>query len=99
MGILGQSQAGDAGVAMSTGRARFMPLAAAGATLGCSTAQAYSLVCNGDLPAIRLAVCGEWRVERAVLEQYVRLASGLTREMAKTRPRGIFGLRSELDGA
>ncbi len=84
---------------MPTGRARFMPLATAGEALGCSPVQTYSLICNGDLPAIRLAGCGEWRVERAVLEQYLRLASGLARERAKTRPRGIFGLRSELDGA
>ncbi len=101
MGTPGQHQANDAMAAWAElpDRTRFMPLTAAGEALGCSDAQAYSLVCRGDLPAIRLAGCGVWRVERAVLEQYLRLASGLTRERAKTRPRGIYGLRSELDGA
>ncbi len=74
VGTLGQIQAAAATVAMPTGRARFLPLAAAGAALGCSPAQAYSLICHGDLPAIRLAGCGQWRVERALLEQYLRLA-------------------------
>ena len=99
MRIPGQNPANDAVVGMPEvpSRSRFMPLAAAGAALGCSAAQTYSLVCRGDLPAIRLAGCGVWRVERATLEQYLRLASGLTREKARKRPRGIFGLPSEAD--
>lgn len=50
---------------------RFLTLADVAEALNTSSAQVYALVRRGDLPAIKIGGRGQWRVERAVLEQYI----------------------------
>jgi excisionase family DNA binding protein len=42
--------------------------------LAISASQVYALVRRGDLPAVKLGEREQWRVERAKLEIYSRLA-------------------------
>ena len=48
--------------------ARFLKLTDVAETLNISSAQAYALVRNGDLPAIKVGGRGQWRVESTQLE-------------------------------
>ncbi|RSM53090.1 DNA-binding protein [Actinoplanes sp. ATCC 53533] len=50
---------------------RFMLLSDVAAELNVSDSQVYHLVRNGELPAIKIGGRGQWRVERAKLEQYI----------------------------
>lgn len=52
--------------------ARFLTLADVAEELSISVAQARSLVRSGDLPAIQVGGRGMWRVESAVLEEYIQ---------------------------
>ena len=51
--------------------ARFLKLTDVAETLNISSAQAYALVRNGDLPAIKVGGRGQWRVESTQLESYI----------------------------
>ena len=59
-------------VAVSAGhpRPRFLTLDQVGEELNISRAQVYALVRTGALPAIKVGGRGQWRVERAVLEEH-----------------------------
>jgi excisionase family DNA binding protein len=48
-----------------------MLLSDVAAELNVSDSQVYHLVRNGELPAIKIGGRGQWRVERAKLEQYI----------------------------
>lgn len=50
---------------------RFLTLDDVAEVLNISTSQTYALVRNGDLPAIKIGGRGQWRVERAKLEDYI----------------------------
>ena len=50
---------------------RFLTLADVAEILNTTSAQVYALVRRGDLPAIKIGGRGQWRVERAKLEQYI----------------------------
>ena len=50
---------------------RFLTLADVAEVLNTSSAQVYALVRRGDLPAIKIGGRGQWRVERAALEDYI----------------------------
>ncbi len=50
---------------------RFLTLADVMETLNISSAQAYSLVRTGELPAIQVGGRGQWRVEATELESYI----------------------------
>ncbi len=50
---------------------RFLTLADTAEILNISAGQAYALVRNGELPAIKLGEHGQWRIERHVLEAYI----------------------------
>ncbi|WP_228389574.1 helix-turn-helix domain-containing protein [Cumulibacter manganitolerans] len=52
--------------------ARFLKLTDVAETLNISSAQAYALVRNGELPAIKVGGRGQWRVETTVLEAYIQ---------------------------
>lgn len=52
--------------------ARFLKLTDVAETLNISSAQAYALVRNGDLPAIKVGGRGQWRVETSELESYIQ---------------------------
>ena len=50
---------------------RFITIADTAEILNISAGQAYSLVRNGELPAIKVGANGQWRIERSVLESYI----------------------------
>ncbi|MDT4912703.1 MAG: hypothetical protein QOC66_1831 [Pseudonocardiales bacterium] len=50
---------------------RFLTLADVAEVLNISTSQAYALVRNKDLRAIKIGGRGQWRVERDQLEDYI----------------------------
>lgn len=50
---------------------RFLLLSDVAAELNVSDSQVYHMVRSGELPAIRIGGRGQWRVERAKLEQYI----------------------------
>jgi excisionase family DNA binding protein len=53
--------------------ARFLQLADVAEELNVSVSQVYHMVRSGELPAIKIGGRGQWRVERAKLEEYIRL--------------------------
>lgn len=57
-----------------------MQLNAVAEELDISWAQAYALVRDGSLPAIKVGGRGQWRVERAQLEAYIERMYAQTRE-------------------
>jgi excisionase family DNA binding protein len=48
-----------------------MLLSDVAAELNVSDSQVYHMVRSGELPAIKIGGRGQWRVERAKLEQYI----------------------------
>jgi excisionase family DNA binding protein len=51
--------------------ARFLTLDHVADELAISRSQAYALVRNGSLPAMKVGGRGQWRVERTRLEQWI----------------------------
>lgn len=58
---------------------RFLTLTDVQEMLNISSAQAYSLVRSGDLPAIQVGGRGQWRVEATELEAYIERQYEATR--------------------
>lgn len=58
---------------------RFLTLADVAETLNVSASQAYALVRSGELPAIKVGGRGQWRIESAVLEDYIARMYAQTR--------------------
>jgi excisionase family DNA binding protein len=50
---------------------RFLQLSDVALELNVSDSQVYHLVRSGELPAIKIGGRGQWRVERAKLEEYI----------------------------
>ena len=67
---------------------RFLQLADVAEVLNISSAQAYALVRNGDLPAIKGGGRGQWRVERSVLEDYIARMYAETADFVRQHPLG-----------
>ena len=67
---------------------RFLTLADVAETLNISAAQAYALVRNGELPAIKVGGRGQWRIEAAELEGYISRMYAQTRDFVSTHPFG-----------
>jgi excisionase family DNA binding protein len=67
---------------------RFLTLADVAETLNISASQAYALVRNGDLPAIKVGGRGQWRVEAAELETYIARMYTETADFVRTHPLG-----------
>jgi excisionase family DNA binding protein len=65
---------------------RFLTLADVAEVLNTSSAQVYSLVRRGDLPAIKIGGRGQWRVEASELESYIERAYAQTREFVDQHP-------------
>ncbi len=65
---------------------RFLLLADVAEILNISNAQIYALVRNGDLPAIKIGGRGQWRVERAALEDYIQRCYAETRAFVTQHP-------------
>lgn len=73
---------------MAHGSPRFLQLSDVAEILNISAAQAYALVRSGDLPAIKVGGRGQWRVESAVLEDYIQRLYAKTRDFVATHPLG-----------
>jgi len=67
---------------------RFLTLADVAETLNISAAQAYALVRNGELPAIKVGGRGQWRNEAAELESYISRMYAQTRDFVTAHPFG-----------
>jgi excisionase family DNA binding protein len=67
---------------------RFLTLADVSEILNISAAQAYALVRNGELPAIKVGGRGQWRVEADELERYIARMYAQTREFVSAHPFG-----------
>lgn len=57
-----------------TPRPRFMTLHEVATELAISHRQVYQMVRRGDLRAIKFGERGTWRIERAVLDEFVETA-------------------------
>jgi excisionase family DNA binding protein len=67
---------------------RFLQLADVAEVLNISAAQAYALVRNGDLRAIKIGGRGQWRVETNELEAYIARMYEETSDFVNTHPLG-----------
>jgi excisionase family DNA binding protein len=56
----------------ATVEGRFLLLSDVAAELNVSDSQVYHMVRSGELPAIKVGGRGQWRVERAKLEEYIQ---------------------------
>lgn len=65
---------------------RFLTLEDVALYLNVSVQQAYSLVRNGELPAIKIGGRGVWRVDRVQLEAYVERLHEETKAWAEAHP-------------
>jgi len=74
---------------------RFMLMADVAKELAVSESQVYHMVRSGELPAIKIGGRGQWRVERARLEQYIEQKYAETAEWVKQNP--LSGRDEELD--
>lgn len=73
---------------MAQNSPRFLLLADVAEVLNISSAQAYALVRNGDLPAIKVGGRGQWRVEATELEAYIQRLYAETRDFVDNHPLG-----------
>lgn len=65
---------------------RFLTLSDVAEVLNISASQAYALVRNGDLAAIKIGGRGQWRVERNQLESYIERLYDETRQFVQKHP-------------
>ncbi len=65
---------------------RFLTLEDVAEVLNISTSQAYALVRNRELDAIKIGGRGQWRVERDRLEAYISRMYEQTREFIAQHP-------------
>ncbi|MGZ4610904.1 MAG: helix-turn-helix domain-containing protein [Actinomycetes bacterium] len=63
---------------------RFLQLTDVAEILNTSSAQVYSLVRSGELPAIKIGGRGQWRVEADELEKYIQRMYEQTRDFVST---------------
>jgi excisionase family DNA binding protein len=67
---------------------RFLLLGDVAEILNISVSQAYALVRNDELRAIKIGGRGQWRVERAELEAYIERAYADTQAFIRANPLG-----------
>lgn len=65
---------------------RFLRLSDVADELNISASQAYALVRNGELPAIKVGGRGQWRVEAKALETYIQQKYDETQEFIRNHP-------------
>jgi excisionase family DNA binding protein len=73
---------------------RFLLLSDVAAELNVSDSQVYHMVRSGELPAIKIGGRGQWRVERAKLEEYIQRKYEETASWVVQNPLG----QGEVDG-
>jgi excisionase family DNA binding protein len=66
--------------------ARFLLLSEVAAELNVSDSQVYHMVRSGELPAIKIGGRGQWRVERARLEEYIQQKYAETADWVSHNP-------------
>jgi excisionase family DNA binding protein len=66
--------------------ARFLLLSDVATELNVSDSQVYHLVRSGELPAIKIGGRGQWRVERAKLEEYIQHKYAETADWVRENP-------------
>jgi excisionase family DNA binding protein len=74
---------------------RFLQLSDVAAELNVSDSQVYHMVRSGELPAIKIGGRGQWRVERARLEEYIQRRHDETAAWVAQNP--LLGHDDELD--
>ena len=65
---------------------RFLTLTDVAEVLNVSSAQAYALVRNGDLPSMKVGGRGQYRIERNDLEDYIKRMKAETAEFINAHP-------------
>ncbi len=65
---------------------RFLLLSEVAVELNCSDSQVYHMVRSGELAAIKIGGRGQWRVERARLEEYIERKYAETAEWVRHNP-------------
>lgn len=65
---------------------RFLLLSDVATELNVSDSQVYHMVRSGELPAIKIGGRGQWRVERARLEEYIQRKYAETAEWVQSNP-------------
>ena len=65
---------------------RFLLLSDVATELNVSDSQVYHMVRSGELPAIKIGGRGQWRVERARLEEYIQQKYAETAEWVQNNP-------------
>jgi excisionase family DNA binding protein len=65
---------------------RFLLLSDVAAELNVSDSQVYHMVRSGELPAIKIGGRGQWRVERARLEEYIERKYAETADWVRGNP-------------
>ena len=68
--------------------ARFLTLDEVADELAVTKTQVYTMVRDGELPAIKIGKKGHWRVERTKLEEYIEARYAETAEYVRTNPLG-----------
>ncbi|HEY2670453.1 MAG TPA: helix-turn-helix domain-containing protein [Rugosimonospora sp.] len=74
---------------------RFMQMQEVAEELSVSLSQVYHMVRSGELPAIKVGGRGQWRIERAKLEDYIERKYTETADWVKENP--LTGREDELD--
>ncbi len=65
---------------------RFLQMSDVAEELSVSLSQVYHMVRSGELPAIKVGGRGQWRIERAKLEEYIERKYAETAEWVRTNP-------------
>ncbi|MGE5830861.1 MAG: helix-turn-helix domain-containing protein [Micromonosporaceae bacterium] len=66
--------------------ARFLKMEDVAEELATTVSQVYHMVRSGELPAIKIGGRGQWRIERARLEEYIAQKYAETAEFVRTNP-------------
>jgi excisionase family DNA binding protein len=67
---------------------RFMQMSDVAEELSVSLSQVYHMVRSGELPAIKVGGRGQWRIERARLEEYIERKYTETADWVRENPLG-----------
>jgi excisionase family DNA binding protein len=65
---------------------RFLLMSDVAEHLNVSMSQVYHMVRSGELPAIKIGGRGQWRIERAKLEEYIERKYAETAQWVKANP-------------
>jgi excisionase family DNA binding protein len=65
---------------------RFLQMSDVAEELSVSLSQVYHMVRSGELPAIKVGGRGQWRIERAKLEEYIERKYAETAAWVRTNP-------------